>query len=78
MATVLTLREFGDEYVDIKQELDLMSAALQEDDFDAARHHQFVALVMANQLAREHKISDEIKSKNERIILSAEACVIQA
>jgi hypothetical protein len=76
MTTVIALLK-QEEYSDVKRELDLMSVALQRNDLDAARHHEFVALIMANELAREHNI-ESVKSDNDRIILSAQACLVQA
>ncbi|HEY7507518.1 MAG TPA: hypothetical protein VH677_00190 [Nitrososphaera sp.] len=37
----------------ITEELDLMYAALRNNDLEAARHHQFVALLMLNSLVKE-------------------------
>ena len=66
------------DYADVKRELNMMSEAMQVGNSDAAKHHEFVALIMANELARERKIHDAIKSKNDRVILSPQACIVQA
>lgn len=65
-------------HAEVKRELNLMSEALQAGNSDAAKHHEFVALIMANELARERKIRDAIKSKNDRVVLSPQACIVQA
>jgi hypothetical protein len=76
MTTVIPLLKLA-EYADVSRELDLMSAALQRNDSEAARHHEFVALIMANELTRERKIHESIKSDDDKIVLSAQACVVQ-
>ena len=65
-------------YADVKRELDLMNDALQNGNLDAARHHEFVALIMTSELAREQKIIKPIKSENNEIVLSAQACIALA
>ena len=75
----MSLQDFDvAKYADIKQELDLMNDALQKGNIDNAKHHQFVALIMTSELAREQKIDKPIKSEKHEVILSAQACIVDA
>ncbi|WP_415283055.1 hypothetical protein [Candidatus Nitrososphaera sp. FF02] len=60
------------------EELNLMGAALRNNDVDAARHHQFVATIMLRELALENKVSEPIASTNDEIMLSAQSCIALA
>lgn len=66
------------EYDALVEELNLMGTALRNDDVDSARHHQFVATIMLNELVRENKVSEPIASTNDKIILSAQSCIALA
>lgn len=79
MSTVYTLQGFDvDAYAGLKHELDLMNDALQHGNIDTAKHHQFVALIMSTEIAREQEIDTPTNSENDKISLSARACIVEA